>query len=84
MTIGSSGNGLLDRDVYWDGDYGDWGLSIRGGVVAFGVHNGSSGDGICGSTQVADGEWHHVAATRRQSDGRLQIYVDGGFWIASG
>ncbi len=71
------GNILLDRDVFGPGDWGDWGVSLRGGEIAFGVAVGSWGEGICGSTVVADGLWHHLAVTRRGSDGRLQVYVDG-------
>jgi hypothetical protein len=41
------------------------------------VNNGTSGEGICGATDVADGAWHHVAVTRRRSDGLMRIFVDG-------
>ena len=71
------GNILLDRDIWGAGDWGDWGVSIRGGVVAFGIDINFIGVGICGATTVADGQWHHVAVARRASDGRLQVYVDG-------
>lgn len=72
-----TGNVVLDRDVFFDGDHGDYGVSLHGGVIAFGVHNGSSGAGICGSTTVADGAWHHVAVTREATTGALAIFVDG-------
>ncbi len=71
------GNIMLDRDVYFDGDHGDFGVSLTGGRIAFGVGAGSSGNTICGTADVADNTWHHVAVTRRRSDGRLRIYVDG-------
>src|SRR5690606_20180305 len=32
---------------------------------------------IDGSIDVGDDQWHHVAITRRRSDGLVQIYVDG-------
>ncbi|HMO60202.1 MAG TPA: LamG domain-containing protein, partial [Roseiflexaceae bacterium] len=60
-----------------NGDYGDYGISLYGGRIAFGVHNGSTSNTLCGSTHVADNAWHHIAVTRRLSDGRLQIFVDG-------
>lgn len=71
------GNIILDRDVFAAGDWGDWGVSLAGGFIAFGVDNGSWGAGICGETMVANGEWHHVAVSRQASDGGLRIYVDG-------
>jgi hypothetical protein len=71
------GNIIFDRDVYFDGDHGDFGVSLTDGRVAFGVGADSNGNTICGGTDVADGVWHHVAVTRRLSDGRLRIYVDG-------
>ncbi|HKY84327.1 MAG TPA: LamG-like jellyroll fold domain-containing protein, partial [Anaerolineales bacterium] len=72
-----SGNILLDRDIYGAGDKGDFGVSLSSGRLAFGAAVGATGTTICGATSVADGAWHHVAVTRRASDGRLQIYVDG-------
>lgn len=71
------GNIVLDRDVFGDGDFGDWGVSLMNGRVAFGVHNGTTGATLCGSTDLADQAWHFLALTRRASDGRLQLYVDG-------
>jgi len=71
------GNLVFDRDVDGSGDYGDYGVSLFGTGLAFGVASGTGGGGICGGTNLADGQWHHVAVTRRRSDGRLQIYVDG-------
>lgn len=71
------GNIVLDRDVYGGGDYGDFGVAVAGGRIAFGVARGTVGTTICGATDVADGVWHHIALTRRASDGQLQIFVDG-------
>ncbi|HET7010542.1 MAG TPA: LamG-like jellyroll fold domain-containing protein, partial [Anaerolineales bacterium] len=71
------GHTLIDRDVYGAGDLGDYGVSLSGGRVTFGVSLGATGTTICGTSNVADGSWHHVAVTRRVSDGRLQVYVDG-------
>ena len=76
-----TGNIIFDRDIFGSGDYGDYGISIGNnsgsGILAFGVNNGSSGQTIIGSQDVADGIWHHVAVTRRYSDGLFRIYVDG-------
>jgi concanavalin A-like lectin/glucanase superfamily protein len=71
------GNIVFDRDVYGPGDWGDWGISLYGGRISFGVAEGSNGNSICGATMVANNQWHHVAVTRRVSDGQLQVFVDG-------
>jgi hypothetical protein len=72
-----TGNILLDRDVYGDGDYGDWGVSLGAGRIAFGVNNGTAGQTIVGTTAVADSTWHHVAVTRTAATGQLRLFVDG-------
>jgi len=72
-----TGNIVFDRDIYGGGDFGDYGVSLRDGRIAFGVANTVSGDGICGASNVADGIWHHVAVTRNASTGELRVFVDG-------
>jgi hypothetical protein len=72
-----NGNILLDRDIFNAGDYGDYGLSIFGGKIAFGVNNGSSGASLCSSATVTDGTWKHIAVTRRLSDGLLRLFING-------
>ena len=71
------GNVILDRDVFGTGDYGEYGVSLSGGRIAFGVGRGGRQQTICGLIDVADGRWHHVAVTRRFADGVMRIYVDG-------
>ena len=72
------GNIVVDRDVFGAGDYGDYGISLGAGRLAFGVGTSGGGDHtIVGSRIVDDGTWHHVAVTRRRLDGRMQLYVDG-------
>jgi hypothetical protein len=71
------GNVILDRDVPGDGDYGEYGVSLMDGRIAFGVHNGSAGQTLCGNTPIDDNQWHHVALTRYYEDGLMQIYIDG-------
>ncbi len=71
-----NGNIVLDRDRFAQGRA--FGLSIAGGVLAFGMQNqGGESVTICGSTSVVDDAWHHVAIARRRSDGRLYLFVDG-------
>jgi hypothetical protein len=71
------GNVILDRDVFGTGDYGEYGVSLSGGRIAFGVGRGGKEQTICGLVDVADGRWHHVALTRKFADGVMRIYVDG-------
>ncbi|MCS6771980.1 MAG: LamG domain-containing protein [Kiritimatiellae bacterium] len=76
-----TGNVVVDRDVFFDGDYGDFGVSIGavGGsrVVAFGLSRTNLGRTIVGTNNVGDDLWHHVAVTRVRSSGLMRIYVDG-------
>jgi hypothetical protein len=76
-----TGNVVVDRDVYGGGDRGDFGLALgqagAGCVLAFGAHNGTSGQTIVGTRNVADDQWHHVALSRTRASGLMQIFVDG-------
>jgi hypothetical protein len=72
-----TGNIMFDRDVFGGGDYGDYGVSLFNSGLAFGVAVGNSGEGICGTTNLEDGAWRHVAVQRRRSDGQMSLYVDG-------
>jgi hypothetical protein len=72
-----TGNIVFDRDIWGAGDYGDFGISLSNGRIAFGVNNGSDGTTLCSQTVAADGAWHHVAVMRRRSDGLLRIFVNG-------
>ena len=75
-------NIIFDRDRF---NYGrKYGLSIAGGVFVFGVVGaGVDGSGagdwrtICGTTNVLDAQWHHIAVQRRRTDGWMWLYVDG-------
>jgi hypothetical protein len=70
------GNVVLDRDRF--AQNADYGVSLAGGRLAFGVGGeGSAQLTVCGSTSVADGAWHHVAVQRRRSDGWMWLFVDG-------
>jgi hypothetical protein len=77
------GNIVLDRDRY--NQDRKFGVSIAGGAVVFGVSGDGTGDyTIVGTTDVLDGQWHHVALQRRRSDGRLEMFVDGGLDALAG
>jgi hypothetical protein len=72
-----NGNIIIDRDVYGNGDYGDFGISLANGRIAFGVSRGASKNTICGAANVANNQWHHIAVTRNSTSGGMRIYVDG-------
>jgi hypothetical protein len=72
------GMGLVDGEVA--GAANDFGVSLGNGKVLFGMGNA---DTTIRSDVVADGVWHHVAATREQSSGAMVLYVDG-TQVASG
>jgi hypothetical protein len=74
----TAGAGLVDGDVA--GSASDFGISLLGGRVAFGCGRGVA-DTVADKTllstvSVNNGQWHHVAATRK-SDGAMQLFVDG-------
>lgn len=71
------GNIIFDRDIFGSGDNGDYGLSLYQGRIRFGVGRGSTDLTICGATNVADGQWRHIAVTRNSSTGAMRIFVDG-------
>ncbi len=71
-----NGNVVVDRDRFNQGR--TFGVSLGAGRVAFAIQNGSfESRTICGSTDLRDGAWHHVAVQRRRSDGFMWLYVDG-------
>lgn len=71
------GHIIIDRDIFGNGDYGDYGISLAGGRIAFGVNNGSSSYTIITSSQIPNNKWVHIAVTRNHINGQMRIYVDG-------
>lgn len=70
------GNIVLDRDRFNQGR--SFGISIADARVVFGLNDEfQAATTLCGSTDVLDDAWHHVAVQRRRSDGLLWLYVDG-------
>ena len=67
------GAGLIDAEV--TGAQADFGTSLLGGKVAFGVGNPDTT--VISTTSVNDGQWHHVAATRANGSGVMNLYIDG-------
>ncbi|MFY9549540.1 MAG: PQQ-dependent sugar dehydrogenase [Thermoanaerobaculia bacterium] len=71
-----NGNIVVDRDRF--GLDRKFGVSIAGGKLVFGVSGDGTGDRtICGTRNVLDDRWHHVAVERRRTDGHLWLFVDG-------
>lgn len=73
----TSGNTIIDRDIFGAGDYGDFGISLYGGKIAFGVANATTSQSICSAAGITNATWQHVAVTRTQSSGLMQIFLDG-------
>jgi hypothetical protein len=70
------GNIVVDRDRF--NQDRKFGISIAGGKVIFGVSGDGTGDmTICGTSDVLDTTWHHIAVARRRSDGWMWLFVDG-------
>lgn len=70
------GNIVIDRDRF--NQDRKFGLSIAGGKIVFGVSGDGTGDRtICGTSNVLDNQWHHIAVQRRRSDGYMWLFVDG-------
>ena len=68
-----SGNGLVDGEV--SGAAADWGTVVLNGKFALGI--GNTDTTIISSVAINDGVWHHVAATRDNTSGAMNVYVDG-------
>ncbi len=71
-------NIMIDRDIFGDGDYGDYGIALGDRRIVVGVQVGSNATtGVCGSTIVDNGNWHHIAITRNAANGQVRLFVDG-------
>ncbi|MFM9956719.1 MAG: LamG-like jellyroll fold domain-containing protein [Phycisphaerales bacterium] len=74
------GNVLVDRDIFGASER-DWGISVIGGVIRFGVGRGDAGgwvdNTIEGSTSILNNQWNHVACVRDFAAGQLRIYING-------
>ena len=80
-TCGANANWILGNIVFDRNRFNqdrEYGLSIAGGRVVFGLRGDGTGElTICGVTDVLDNVWHHVAVQRGRSDGRIWLFVDG-------
>jgi hypothetical protein len=67
------GKGLVDGEVA--NVTNDFGVSLVGSRVAFGVGNPDTT--IQSTSNVNDGAWHRVAVTRNSTTGAMVLYFDG-------
>ncbi|MFM1961928.1 MAG: hypothetical protein RLZZ172_773, partial [Bacteroidota bacterium] len=67
------GYGLVDAEV--SSVKNDFGVTLVGGKVAFGV--GNPDRTIFSTSLVNTGNWVHVAATRKKSTGEMKLYING-------
>ncbi|MES2475565.1 MAG: LamG-like jellyroll fold domain-containing protein [Verrucomicrobiota bacterium] len=70
-----AGKSMVDADV--PGIANDWGISVVGNRAAFGIGNTGEGTTILSTTNINDGNWHHIVATRVNTSGLMRLYVDG-------
>lgn len=75
--------GIAGNEVAVGRDNGDstmhWWIGLdANGPAAFGLYDlGGNGLQLNGTTNLADGEWHHIVAVRDADLGKNLLYVDG-------
>lgn len=70
-----NGQGLVDGEV--SGTTGDFGVSLVGAKIGFGVGNPDTT--LTSVKSVNNSLWHQVAVTRDAGTGEMKIYIDGAF-----
>ncbi len=71
-------NIMIDRDVDGPGDYGDYGIGLGDRKIMVGIEKLGLGPvGLCGTSIVDDGLWHHIAVVRKASNGAVKLFIDG-------
>lgn len=78
-TVSGAGPNFWDGPPVWHSDVNgansDFGSSIQNGKLSFGM--GAPDLTVVGATNVATGDWVHVAVTRVKSTGTVTLYVNG-------
>ncbi|MBN8879210.1 MAG: T9SS type A sorting domain-containing protein [Sphingobacteriales bacterium] len=69
------GSGIVDAEV--GGDTYDWGTSLLGSKLAFGIGNPGSDRTAISVDDINTGNWVHVAVSWRQSTGEVKMYING-------
>ncbi len=81
--VGTVGNGWFDGIGLVDAEVSgynraDFGVSLRGGKVTFGVSSlAGPYTSLDSVSAVNDGIWHYCAVTRDADTGEIKVYVDG-------
>ena len=74
-------NIVYDRDSWGEQRGHVWGVTRDGSgnlIACFGqAGSGGTWSTIFSTSDIGDGEWHHVAVTRNQNTGQVRIWVDG-------
>lgn len=68
-----NGNGIVDAEM--PGGTEDWGTSLNGNLLSFGI--GDPDVTIYSTSSVNTGSWVHVAASWEQSSGDMALYING-------
>lgn len=68
-----NGNGIVDAEM--PGGSTDWGTSLNGSLLSFGI--GNPDVTIYSTSAVNTGSWVHVAASWEQSSGDMALYING-------
>ncbi|RYZ44469.1 MAG: T9SS type A sorting domain-containing protein, partial [Sphingobacteriales bacterium] len=69
------GSGIIDAEV--GGQTYDWGTSLLGSRLAFGIGGPGIDRTAISTIDVNTGNWVHVAVSWRQSTGEVKMYIDG-------
>lgn len=67
------GTGVVDAEV--GGSVNDFGTSITGSKLAFGI--GNPDQTIKSTSDVNTGNWIHIVATWNRADGKMKLYING-------
>lgn len=74
-------NDATDGPIWLDSDDSTNGscfiLGLAAGIPYFGVNCSGGTATRIATTDIRDGDWHHVVWQRRSSDGLIEIFVDG-------
>ena len=71
-----NGHGIIDGEV--GGNVNDFGIALVGSKLAFGIGgNGAAETTLQSVSSVNNGQWAHVAVTRKKTTGFIEIYING-------
>lgn len=70
-----NGNGIVDADV--GGSTNDWGTSLVGTKLAFGIGQSGNDQTIFSTSNINTGNWTHVAVSWNRTTGAQRLYING-------